>query len=163
MFNWILALDDIENFCSVHGNNRDRRWKSVLTQQLKIKFALRDYTTKICQMLNNPTDSLIRICTQINDVTVTICVLKWRICGGHHGLIQAHVPITAYIYTFYHFNSLFCVFLSAWYSQQSGRGVYQCTRDAKHKMSVKLSSSITWEYSLAPNTRQLLTRIIVNG
>lgn len=68
MFNWILALDDIENFCSVHGSNRDRRWKSVLTQQLKIKFALREYTTKICQMLNNPTDSLIRICTQINDV-----------------------------------------------------------------------------------------------
>lgn len=92
MFNWILALDDIENFCSVHGSNRDRRWKSVLTQQLQIKFALRDYTTKICQMLNNSTDSLIRICTQINDVQLQFVGLN----GEYAVVTMAYTGIRAY-------------------------------------------------------------------
>lgn len=108
MFNWILALDDIENFCSVHGSNRDRRWKSVLTQQLQIKFALRDYTTKICQMLNNPTDSLIRICTQINDVQLQFVGLNGEYAVVTMGLYR-HTCLLQH--TFTHFTILTLCFV----------------------------------------------------
>lgn len=108
IFNWILALDDIENFCSVHGSNRDRRWKSVLTQQLEIKFALRDYTTKICQMLNNSTDSLIRICTQINDVQLQFVGLNGEYAVVTMGLYR-HTCLLQH--TFTHFTILTLCFV----------------------------------------------------